>query len=44
MGTCVSAWGWEYFVALFVGLDHDCLLAGETALGEDDDSADLEAA
>jgi hypothetical protein len=33
-----------YLVALLVGLDHDCLLAGEAALGEDDDSADLEAA
>jgi hypothetical protein len=32
-----------YFVALFVGLDDHCLLSCETALGEDDYSADLEA-
>jgi hypothetical protein len=34
----------DYFVALFVGLDDHCLLAGEATLREDDDSSDLEAA
>ena len=32
-----------YFVALFVGLDDDCLLACEASLREDDHSADFEA-
>jgi hypothetical protein len=32
-----------YFVAFLIGLDDDGLLACEPALGDDHDSADLEA-